>query len=164
MNREQSLRSKILNLSDLKDQVATWKAQQQKIVFTNGCFDLLHAGHVSSLEEAAMQGDKLIVGVNADASVKTLKGPERPLNPQYARALVLAALQMVDAVIIFEEATPRELIVNIMPDVLVKGGDYKIEDIAGAREVIEAGGRVHINPIVQGFSTTSLINKLHHSR
>jgi D-beta-D-heptose 7-phosphate kinase/D-beta-D-heptose 1-phosphate adenosyltransferase len=129
------------------------------IAFTNGCFDILHAGHIASLIAAASEADFLIIGLNSNASVKKLKGESRPVNDEQSRALVLASLAMVDAVVIFEEDTPLELITMIMPDVLVKGGDYKIEDIAGAKEVIEAGGRVVINPIVNGFSTTSIINK-----
>lgn len=138
-----------------------WKKQGQTVVFTNGCFDILHAGHIASLTEAAAQGDKLIVALNSDSSVKALKGNDRPINDENARATVMAALRMVDAVVIFAEPTPRELVIALEPDVLVKGGDYKVEDIAGAKEVLEKGGRVVINPIVEGFSTTSIIKKAH---
>jgi D-beta-D-heptose 7-phosphate kinase/D-beta-D-heptose 1-phosphate adenosyltransferase len=130
------------------------------VSFTNGCFDILHVGHIASLTQAANEADYLIVGLNADASVKGLKGSNRPVNDEDARALLLAALSMVDAVILFSEPTPLELIKALMPDVLVKGGDYKVEDIAGSKEVIAAGGRVVINPIIEGFSTTSIINKV----
>ena len=130
------------------------------IAFTNGCFDLLHAGHIASLTEAASHADLLIVGVNADASVRGLKGEGRPVNNEDARALLLAALTMVDAVVIFSEPTPLELITAIKPDVLVKGGDYKLENIVGAYEVMAAGGRVVINPIVEGFSTTAILQKI----
>jgi D-glycero-beta-D-manno-heptose 1-phosphate adenylyltransferase len=151
---------KILPLSELQKKVAEWKNQGQTIAFTNGCFDILHAGHIASLIQAAREGDKLIVALNADASVKGLKGESRPVNNEAARATVMAALAMVDAVIIFTDPTPKELIVALQPDVLVKGGDYKVEEIAGAKEVMEHGGRVVINPIVEGFSTTSIIQKM----
>src|SRR5690349_3112779 len=131
-----------------------------KIVFTNGVFDILHQGHIYSLSQAAKEADFLIVGLNSDASVKKLKGDTRPVNNQDARALLLASLVMVDAVVIFEEDTPLELIKSIMPDVLVKGGDYTVEQIAGAKEVIANGGRVVINPILEGFSTTAIIGQL----
>jgi len=129
----------------------------KKIVFTNGVFDILHQGHIYSLSEAAKEGDYLVIGLNADASVKRLKGESRPMNNEQSRALVLASLVMVDAVITFEEDTPLELIKSIMPDVLVKGGDYTVDQIAGAKEVIANGGRVVINPILEGFSTTAII-------
>jgi len=131
----------------------------KKIVFTNGCFDILHAGHILSFTEAAQHGDVLVVGINADSSVKALKGPGRPINNEQSRATVLAALAMIDAVVLFSEDTPLQLIKALMPDVLVKGGDYKVEDIAGAKEVIETGGQVIINPILEGFSTTAIIEK-----
>ena len=134
--------------------------QNKTIAFTNGVFDILHEGHIFSLSQAAGEADLLIVGLNADSSVKKLKGNSRPVNKQQSRAIVLASLQMVDAVIIFYEETPLELIKTILPDVLVKGGDYKPEEVAGAAEVIANGGKVVINPIVQGFSTTGIINKM----
>ena len=132
----------------------------KSIVFTNGVFDILHAGHIFSLSQAAKEADFLIIGVNSDDSVKRLKGEQRPLNNQDSRALLLASLLMVDAVVIFEEDTPLELINSIKPDVLVKGGDYTIEQIVGAKEVISNGGRVVINPVIEGYSTTTLIYKL----
>ena len=138
---------------------AQWRVLNKKIAFTNGVFDLLHQGHIFSLSQAAKEADYLIVGVNADVSVKRLKGETRPINNQESRSLVLASMVMVDAVVIFEEDTPLELIKTIMPDVLVKGGDYTIEKIAGAKEVIAAGGRVIINPILNGFSTSSIIQQ-----
>ena len=160
MKTEQDLQTKILPLSELQQKAAEWRAAGKKIAFTNGCFDILHAGHIASLSEASKHGDVLIVALNSDASVKELKGSERPVNNEGARAIVMASLVMVDAVTIFSEATPRELIVSVMPDVLVKGGDYKVDDIAGAREIIANGGSVVINPIVEGFSTTAIIEKL----
>jgi D-glycero-beta-D-manno-heptose 1-phosphate adenylyltransferase len=147
----------------MQQQLQQWRSADKTIVFTNGCFDILHAGHIASLTEAAEQGDILIVGLNADDSVRKLKGPGRPMNDQDSRALLLAALTMVDAVIVFSEPTPRELILSIRPDVLVKGGDYKPDEIAGAKEVMEYGGRIVINKIVPGFSTTSIITKIQNS-
>jgi rfaE bifunctional protein nucleotidyltransferase chain/domain len=155
-----SINDKILTLPELQRRIMQWHLLAKKIVFTNGCFDILHAGHIASLTAAAKEADILIVGLNADSSVKKLKGDGRPVNNESSRALILASLVMVDAVTIFSEPTPLELIKAIKPDVLVKGGDYKVEDIAGAKEVIEAGGRVVINPIVYGFSTTAIIEKL----
>ncbi len=130
------------------------------VAFTNGCFDILHEGHIYSLTQAAKEADFLIVGLNADKMVTQLKGAGRPVNNEHSRALILASLVMVDLVVIFEEETPLNLIKEIMPDVLVKGGDYTIETIAGAKEVIANGGRIVINPILEGFSTSMLINKI----
>lgn len=155
-----SISEKIFTLPKLIETVNDWKKQEKKIVFTNGVFDLLHKGHIFSLSQAAKEGDKLIVGLNADNSVKRLKGDSRPINDQDARALLIASLVMVDAVVIFEEDTPLKLISAILPDVLVKGGDYTIDEIAGAKEVITNGGKVIINPILDGFSTTSIINAI----
>jgi D-glycero-beta-D-manno-heptose 1-phosphate adenylyltransferase len=155
-----SIQNKIVTLPDLQRIVAQWRMLGKSVSFTNGCFDILHAGHIASLTQAANEADYLVVGLNADISIKGLKGEGRPVNGEDSRALLIASLAMVDAVILFSEPTPLELIKAIMPDVIVKGGDYKIEDIAGAKEVIAAGGRVVINPIVEGFSTTSIINKM----
>jgi rfaE bifunctional protein nucleotidyltransferase chain/domain len=162
LKKAELIQQKIFRLPELLQRVAQWKFLNKKVVFTNGVFDILHQGHIFSLSQAAKEADYLIIGLNSDASVKRLKGEQRPVNDQNSRALILASLLMVDAVIIFEEDTPLELIKAIMPDVLVKGGDYKAEQIAGAKEVIEAGGRVVINPIVEGFSTTSIIRKINH--
>ena len=160
MKSVQSIPSKIFTLNELLQQLKRWRLLNKKIVFTNGVFDILHEGHIASLSDAASNGNVLIVGVNADASVKRLKGESRPVNNQNSRALVLASLIMTDAVIIFEEDTPYNLITAIMPDVLVKGGDYTIETIVGAKEVIANGGQVIIAPILEGFSTTSIIEKM----
>ena len=130
------------------------------IAFTNGCFDILHEGHIFSLSQAAKEADCLIVGLNADCSVRKLKGDHRPVNNEHARSLILASLLIVDAVIIFEEDTPLELIKKVMPDVLVKGGDYTVETIVGAKEVIANGGRVVVNPLIENCSTTGLIEKI----
>jgi D-glycero-beta-D-manno-heptose 1-phosphate adenylyltransferase len=151
---------KIYALPDIIQKTSHWKKDGKKIVFTNGVFDLLHKGHIFSLLQAAKQGDVLIIGLNADSSVKRLKGDSRPINDQDARALVLASLMMVDAVIIFEEDTPLKLITSILPDVLVKGGDYTVDEIVGAKEVIANGGKVVINPILDGFSTTAIIKAI----
>jgi D-glycero-beta-D-manno-heptose 1-phosphate adenylyltransferase len=160
LNPGNSIQNKILTLPELLRRVSQWRVVNKTIAFTNGCYDILHAGHIASLTEASRQGDYLVVAVNADSSIKGLKGDNRPVNDENARALVVAALSMVDAVIIFSEPTPLDLVVAIRPEVLVKGGDYKVEEIAGAREVISWGGKVVLNPIVEGYSTTSIINKL----
>ena len=133
-------------------------SQGLKLVFTNGCFDILHRGHVEYLAKAADMGDVLVVGLNTDASVKRLKGEGRPVNDQEARALVLASLSFVDAVVLFDEDTPYELIKAIRPDVLVKGADYKPEEIVGYDIVTSYGGKVETVPLVEGYSTTSLLN------
>lgn len=156
---------KIYTSDQLRHAIATWRFLGKTIVFTNGVFDILHQGHIYSLSQAAQEGDILIVGVNSDASVKRLnKGPERPINDQQSRALLLASLIMVDAVIIFEEDTPYELINAILPDVLVKGGDYSVEQVVGHKEVLANGGQVIINPIVEGFSTTGIISRMRETR
>jgi len=160
MRVPQIIQQKIFELPALQHQLRRWRLLGKSIAFTNGCFDILHEGHIASLSDAAREADILIVGVNSDDSTCRLKGPQRPINPQQARATVLAALLMVDAVIIFGEDTPLELIKIVQPDVLVKGGDYTLDQIVGAKEVMAAGGRVVINPIVPGFSTTGLIEKI----
>jgi D-glycero-beta-D-manno-heptose 1-phosphate adenylyltransferase len=160
MKSVQSIPYKIFTIDALQHQLKRWRLQNKKIVFTNGVFDILHEGHIASLSDAASNGHVLIVGVNADASVKRLKGDSRPVNNQNSRALLLAALVITDAIIIFEEDTPYNLITAIMPDVLVKGGDYTIETIVGAKEVIANGGQVIIAPILEGFSTTSIIERM----
>lgn len=163
MNRADLIPEKIFTAVQIVQKVAQWRLLSKKIVFTNGVFDILHQGHIFSLSQAAKEADYLIVGLNADASVKKLKGESRPINDQASRALILASMVMVDAVIIFEEDTPLELIKSIMPDVLVKGGDYTLEQIAGATEVIAAGGNVIVNPILKGFSTTGIIGQAKNS-
>ena len=140
--------------------VAGWKSEGQKIVFTNGCFDLLHPGHLRSLMEARSMGDKLVLGLNSDASVRALKGPARPVNPIEDRMKMLAALSWVDLVIPFEESTPAELIQTVLPDVLVKGGDYEIGEIAGADAVLKSGGRVYTLGFAEGYSSSKLIEKI----
>lgn len=143
------------------DRAAAWRrGHGGRVVFTNGVFDLLHPGHVDVLLASRREGDALIVGVNSDASVKRLKGPERPVRTLPDRSYVLAALAMVDAVVSFDQDTPLELILRLRPDVLVKGGDYTIESIVGAREVQQWGGRVAVVPLTPGQSTTSIIQRL----
>ena len=160
MNRADLIPAKIFTAEQFVHTAAQWRVTGKKIAFTNGVFDILHEGHIFSLSQAAKEADYLIVGLNADASVKRLKGDSRPINQQMSRALVMASLVMVDAVVIFEEDTPLELIKSFLPDVMIKGGDYTVEQIAGAREVIANGGRVVINPILEGFSTTGIIERL----
>ena len=160
MKVPQIIQQKIFDLPALQHQLRRWRLLGKTVAFTNGCFDILHEGHIASLSDAAREADMLIVGLNSDASTCRLKGPQRPVNPQQARSTILASLLMVDAVVIFEEDTPLELIKIVQPDVLVKGGDYTLDQIVGAKEVMAAGGRVVINPIVPGFSTTGLIEKI----
>lgn len=161
MKNPDFIQSKLFTLPALIQQDSRWKFLGKSTVFTNGCFDILHQGHIFSLSQAAKEADILIVGVNADASVKKLKGPGRPINDQASRALLLASLLIVDAVVIFDEDTPLELISALLPDVLVKGGDYTLNEIVGAKEVTANGGRVVINPVIPGFSTSSIIEKIH---
>lgn len=156
----QSQADKICDRIQLAELVSRWKANQQKIVFTNGCFDLLHAGHVTYLEAAKKTGDKLILGLNTDRSVSVLKGPTRPVVNEGDRARVLAALASVDAVILFDEDTPLQLIEMIRPDVIVKGDDYTEKQVVGGAEVKSWGGSVKLIPLVQGRSTSNIIKKL----
>jgi len=136
------------------------KRNGRRVVFTNGCFDLLHPGHIRGLEQARQLGDVLIVGLNSDASVRQLKGEGRPVIPELERAEILAALECVDAVVIFDDLTPRETIARLLPDVLVKGGDWPGDQIVGREEVEAAGGRVVSIPIVPGYSTTEILRKI----
>ena len=152
-----SAEDKVLTLDELLTRVALWRANGERIVFTNGCFDLLHVGHITLLEQAHRFGDRLIVAINSDASVNSLKGPTRPIVGERERARVLAALAAVDAVVVFNEPTPMELIQATRPDVLVKGGDYVIDTVVGAQQVLSWGGQVKNVPIVEGYSTTHLI-------
>ena len=137
-----------------------WKLKSKTIAFTNGVFDILHEGHIALLSKAATFADILVVGVNSDASVKRLKGESRPVNNEQSRMKILSALIMVDTVVLFEEDTPLELIQKIHPDVLIKGGDYTVETIVGAKEVLSAGGKVEVIPLEEGFSTTGIIARM----
>ena len=147
----------IIKKIDLDSQIKQLKKQQKKIVFTNGCFDLLHKGHIDLLNTASTYGDILLVGLNSDNSVKTLKGQDRPIENEIIRSKKLLEVNNVDFVIIFNSETPKDLIIKIMPDVLVKGGDYDKDNIVGSNEVISSGGKVKTVPLTKGFSTTSII-------
>lgn len=159
MNHLEKIQNKILNKDNLAEWVAECRAKGSKIVFSNGCFDILHRGHVEYLAKAADFGDEMLIGLNTDASVKRLKGPSRPINDEYARAIVLAGLEFVSAVVLFDEDTPYNLIKTVQPDVLVKGSDYKPEDIVGYDIVTAKGGRVETIDFVDGYSTTRTIEK-----
>ena len=152
--------SKIRSREDLAAQVAAWRAVGEQVVFTNGCFDLVHLGHIDYLERAAALGDRMVIGLNSDSSVTVLKGPSRPILDETSRARLLAALEFVDAVTVFSEETPRNLIVELRPDVLVKGNDYSVAQVAGAKEVLGWGGRVELVDLVEGKSTSSIIAKI----
>lgn len=156
MHTRAELDQKILSRADLLQKAREWKAAGEKIVFTNGCFDLLHYGHVDYLYRAAELGTKLVVALNTDASVSKLKGPHRPLQNESSRGLVMAGLGCVAAVTFFEEDTPFELITALLPDVLVKGADYTIDQIAGASVVLQAGGRVETIALSEGYSTSAI--------
>ncbi len=169
MSRLDNVLLKIRTTGEAARQVAEWKNAGERVVFTNGCFDILHKGHVTYLAEAAELGSKLVVALNTDASVKRLgKGEERPVNPETARGLVMACLEFVDLVVFFDTDTPLETIVQIMPDILVKGGDYDAAEtdpsskkyIVGSTEVRANGGEIQTVDLVPGFSTTSIIGKL----
>jgi len=152
--------TKIKSLEDALQTVNHWKAEGKTIVFTNGCFDILHIGHVDYLEKARAQGDRLVLGLNTDASVQRIKGNTRPIVNESARSRVIAALSFVDMVVLFDESTPKRLIEAIKPDILVKGDDYTVENIVGADFVIANGGKVQTIPLVRGFSTSAIIEKI----
>lgn len=156
----QETAQKILSQEALAQQVKQWQAQGEKIVFTNGCFDILHLGHVDYLEKARALGNRLVVGINTDASVRRLKGKSRPVIGEYARCRIIAAMAFVDAVCLFEEDTPKSLIEKISPDILTKGSDYTPENIIGADFVIAKGGEVKTIHLVEGFSTSKIIDKI----
>lgn len=154
------LHPEMLTLEEAILRFGPGKRNGRRVVFTNGCFDLLHPGHIGSLEQARALGDALVVGLNSDASVRRLKGAGRPVLPERERAEILAALECVDAVVIFDEPTPREVIARLLPDVLVKGGDWAGDQIVGREEVEAAGGRVVSIPVVPGYSTTAILRKI----
>lgn len=159
-NLEKTLLSKISDLRSLKASIAQWQSKGKKVVFTNGVFDLLHIGHITYMAKAAELGDKLVIGLNSDSSVKRIKGEDRPVNDQNSRAALLAALFFVDGIVVFEEDTPIDIITTLMPDILVKGADYSIENIVGAKEVMANGGEVKTIDFVEGYSSTSIIKKI----
>ena len=159
MSRLDIIRKKIVSKEELGKLIHVWQLLSQKIVFTNGCFDIVHAGHIHTLTSAADFGNKLIVALNTDSSVSKLK-PGRPIQEQDSRALVLASLNCIDAIILFNEETPLELIKFIRPDILIKGGNYSIDEIIGSKEVLASGGKVEVIPLLKGFSTTNIEEKI----
>ncbi len=160
MNKLEIIQSKIIDTDHIEPLLAYWQLKNQKIVFTNGCFDILHRGHVEYLAQAATQGDVLVVGLNSDHSVRRIKGESRPVQDEYARAILLAALSVVSAVVLFDEDTPYNLIKRIQPDILVKGSDYKANEIVGYDIVKAKGGEVVTIDFIDGYSTSSIIEKL----
>ena len=159
MTNIEIIESKIYKQDQIIQLLSSWQSKDEKIVFTNGCFDVIHVGHLLNLSQSADLGTKLIIGLNTDASVKRLKGPKRPINNEYNRALILAGFSFVDAVIYFDADTPYELIKSIKPDILTKGGDYKPEEVIGHDVVTQNGGEVIIINIIKGFSSSSIIEK-----
>ena len=160
MSNLKSIKSKMYTLSDLKIQSDKWKENGDKVVFTNGCFDLVHRGHVEVLANTADLGDRLIIGLNSDSSIQELKGENRPIIDENSRAILLASLQFVDAIVLFSEETPRNLIETIVPNILAKGGDYKVREIVGHEVVLENGGEVILVPFIVGFSTSNIVDKI----
>ena len=160
MSHLNKINSKIFSLDDLKNQVNSWKQAGEEIVFTNGCFDIIHRGHIEVLAQTADLGERLIVGLNSDSSTRKLKGKDRPIIDEQGRAVLLATLTFVDAVVLFSEETPINLISILLPDVLAKGGDYEIETIVGHEIVQNNGGKVILVPFVDGFSSTAIIDKI----
>ncbi len=160
MSHLNKINSKIFSLDDLKNQVNAWKQAGEEVVFTNGCFDIIHRGHIEVLAQTADLGDRLIVGLNSDSSIQKLKGEDRPIIDEQARAILLAALSFVDAVILFTEETPINLISTLLPDLLAKGGDYEIETIVGHEIIQNNGGKVILVPFVDGFSSTTILDKI----
>jgi len=160
LSKLEIIQKKIYEIEDLSRLVNQWHMLSKKVVFTNGCFDIMHRGHNTYLLQAAELGNKLVVGLNSDESVRNLKGPKRPVVDQYSRAFNLAMHTYIDAVILFDEETPINLIQRLKPEVLVKGGDYTFETIVGAQEVVDYGGKVEIIPFLTGYSTSAIIEKL----
>jgi len=160
MKHDELIKSKLFALDPLLKAIKGWRADGKKIVFTNGCFDLLHLGHIDYLAKASDLGDILIVGLNTDNSVRTLKGKDRPINDEHSRAILMAALSFVGAVILFDERTPYNLIKSVEPDILVKGSDYKTEEIAGHKVVQAKGGKVMTIDLLPGYSTTLIEDKI----
>ena len=154
------IKSKIVSLPEAIEVVEAWKQKGIKTVFTNGCFDLLHLGHLDYLSKSKDLGDKLILGLNSSASVSRLKGPTRPINSTESRAMMLAALEFIDLVVVFEEDTPLNIIASLTPNILVKGGDYTIATIIGASEVEAKGGLVKVIPFLDGYSSTTIVTKI----
>ena len=160
MRKLELIKGKVFHIEELRANLNIWRLLEKKIVFTNGCFDLLHLGHIDYLSKAADLGDKLVIGLNSDASTAALKGPARPIIDQYSRSIMLASLSFVDAVILFDDPTPLELIAQILPDVLVKGADYTVDQIVGSDLVLGYGGDVQTIEYLSGYSTTSIEKKI----
>jgi rfaE bifunctional protein nucleotidyltransferase chain/domain len=160
MSQLEQIIAKIHTVESIQPLLSMWRFKKEKIVFSNGCFDILHRGHVEYLAQAANLGQRLVIGLNTDTSVRRLKGPERPLQDEVGRSLVMASLKFVDAVILFDEETPYDLIRAIRPDFLVKGNDYKPEEIVGYDIVTANGGEVVTIKLVEGYSTTSVVNRM----
>ena len=160
MNKLEKITSKILDREELRRACSVWSFKNKKVVFTNGCFDILHLGHVEYLAKAAMLGDILLIGINSDSSVHRLKGNSRPINDEHSRSMVLASLEFVTHVVLFDEETPYELIKTIQPDILVKGKDYTVEQIVGHDIVQAKGGKVETIELTPGYSTTSIEQKI----
>lgn len=160
MNKLEIIKSKIFTTKSIQSQLAVWRFKGEKIVFTNGCFDILHLGHIDYLSKAADQGDILIIGLNSDISTKKLKGDHRPINNEESRAIILASLSFVSAIIIFDEQTPYSLINLVQPDMLFKGGDYQVEDIVGYDIVTAKGGEVKTIDLLPGYSTSYIEKKI----
>ena len=161
MTSLKNIKNKIFSIAELKKEVQKWKKNNDKIVFTNGCFDILHLGHIELLAKAADLGNKLIIAINSDASIKILKGEKRPILDEKSRSIIIASLEKVNAVIIFKESTPLDVIKKINPDIIVKGGDYIKEDVIGKNYIEKYGGEVIIFPLSEGFSTTSILEKIY---
>jgi rfaE bifunctional protein nucleotidyltransferase chain/domain len=160
MSHLKTLNSKIYSLDTLTSQLDQWKLAGNKVVFTNGCFDIIHRGHIEVLARTADLGDKLIIGLNSDQSIQKLKGKDRPIIDEQSRSILLAALSFVDAIVLFSSDTPLKLISALLPDILAKGGDYEIETIVGHEIVQQNGGKVKLVPFLDGFSSTTIIDKI----
>ena len=160
MSKIKNIHEKILNQDQLRSRLDMWRFLENKIVFTNGCFDIIHLGHIDYLAKAADLGDKLIVGLNSDKSTRSLKGLNRPITDESSRSIILSSFSFVDAVVLFDEETPLKLIKTVMPDILVKGADYSIDQIVGADIVVQNGGRVQTLNYLPGYSTTLIEQKI----
>ncbi len=160
MNPLNPILNKIVSKEELIQRRNEWRQRGLKVVFTNGCFDLIHPGHIEYLARASALGDRLVVALNSDISVKKIKGPDRPVMNENARSLIMASFQFVDTVVMFDEETPASLISSVLPDILVKGGDYKEDEIVGGDTVKKNGGKVIVLPFVEHYSTTSIIQKI----
>ena len=164
MSHYQKIKNKLISIEQLDNLISNWKQAGERIVFTNGCFDIIHQGHIDYLSKAADKGTKLIIGVNTDSSVSRIKGPNRPIQDEHSRMMILAAMEFVDALILFDEETPINLINQVVPNILVKGSDYKAEDIVGYDTVVNNGGRVETLNFLPGYSTSSIELKIKESK